>query len=200
MDLIFSLAVLVMSVVVHEVSHGTMANYLGDPTARYQGRLTLNPLSHIDPIGSVIFPMMSYLVGGVIFGWAKPVPFNPYNLRNQRWGPAFVALAGPGSNILMAAVFAMLIRYGDFLGFSAPLMQMLGVIVIINLVLAIFNAVPIPPLDGSKVLYALLPKNLYWLEEYLEAYGWFALIIFILFFWSALSPVVNLLFRLFVGI
>jgi Zn-dependent protease len=198
-DLFFSLAVLMMSVVVHEVSHGTMANYLGDPTARYQGRLTLNPLKHIDPVGSIIFPMLSYLMGGVIFGWAKPVPFNPFNLRNQRWGPALVAFAGPASNILIAAVFSAFIRYGDVLKFSGSFMQMLSVIVVVNLVLAVFNTVPIPPLDGSKVLYAFLPRHLYWLEEYMEAYGWFVLMIFVLFFWGAVSPVVNFLFRLFIG-
>jgi Zn-dependent protease len=199
LDFIFSLAVLVMSVVIHEVSHGAMANRLGDPTARYLGRLTLNPIKHIDPVGSVIVPIASYLLGGVIFGWAKPVPYNPYNLRNQKWGPALVAAAGPGANLLLAVIFALVIRYGVALGLPSAFFQMASVIVIVNLVLATFNLVPIPPLDGSKILYAVLPRNLYWLEEYLEQYGWMILIFFIMFFWSALSPVVYALFRLLVG-
>lgn len=200
LDFIFSLAILIMSVVIHEVSHGAMANWLGDPTARYLGRLTLNPAKHIDPVGSVIVPIASYLLGGVIFGWAKPVPYNPYNLRDQKWGPALVAAAGPGANLTLAVIFALVIRYGVAFGLPSAFFDMASVIVIVNLVLAIFNLVPIPPLDGSKILYALLPQSLYWLEEYLEQYGWMILILFIFFFWSALSPVVYFLFRLLVGI
>ncbi|MBI5742441.1 MAG: site-2 protease family protein [Candidatus Niyogibacteria bacterium] len=200
LDFFFSLAVLVMSVVIHEVAHGAMANRLGDPTARYLGRLTLNPAKHIDPVGSVIVPIASYLLGGVIFGWAKPVPYNPYNLRDQKWGPALVAAAGPLSNLSLAVLFAMIIRYGVALGLSAAFFQMASVIVIVNLVLAIFNLVPIPPLDGSKILYAVLPRDLYWLEEYLEQHGWIILLVFIFFFWSALSPIVYYLFRALIGI
>ena len=95
MDFLFIIIVLIMSVVVHEVSHGYAALSLGDPTAKYQGRLTLNPISHLDPVGSLLVPLLGYLLGGFVVGWAKPVPFNPYNLRNQRWGEAYVAAAGP---------------------------------------------------------------------------------------------------------
>ena len=199
LDLIFALAVLMMSVVVHEVSHGTMASYLGDPTARYSGRLTLNPVKHIDPVGSIIVPIASYLLGGIIFGWAKPVPFNPYNLRGGKWGPALVAAAGPLSNLSMALVFAIVMRYAISWHVAPAFYQITAMIVMINLVLAIFNLVPIPPLDGSKILYAVLPRNLYWLEAYLEAYGWIFLLLFIMFFWGAIAPIISFLFRLLVG-
>jgi Zn-dependent protease len=110
LSVIFSIAVLIMSVVVHEVSHGYAAERLGDPTARLQGRLTLNPLSHLDPVGSFLVPFLTYATTGVAFGWAKPVPYNPYNLRNQKWGEAIVAAAGPISNLIIAFLFGMLIR------------------------------------------------------------------------------------------
>lgn len=200
LDFIFSLTVLIMSVVIHEVSHGTAANYLGDSTARYLGRLTLNPVKHIDLLGSIIVPISTYLLGGVIFGWAKPVPFNPYNLRNQKWGPALVAAAGPVSNIMTAFVFAIIIRFGGALGLPLAFFEMASIIVLINLVLAIFNLVPIPPLDGSKILYAFLPRNLYWLEEYLETYGWIGLLFFIFFFWGAIAPIIYFIFRLLIGV
>src|SRR3989338_6906383 len=99
LDFIFSIAVLIMSVVIHEVSHGLAANALGDPTAKYDGRLTLNPLKHLDPVGSVLLPVFTYLIGGFIFGWAKPVPYNPYNLKNQRWGPPLGGRGRPPSHL-----------------------------------------------------------------------------------------------------
>src|SRR5262245_29317731 len=110
MDFLFIIIILIMSVVVHEVSHGFAALALGDPTAKYAGRLTLNPFYHLDPIGSVLVPILGYLSGGIIIGWAKPVPFNPYNLRDARWGEALVALAGPVSNIILAIIFSLIIR------------------------------------------------------------------------------------------
>src|SRR5687768_676502 len=110
MEIIFGIAVLILSIIVHEVAHGVAADRLGDPTARYAGRLTLNPISHIDPVGSIVLPLITYFSGGFIFGWAKPVPYNPYNLRNGTWGEALVALAGPTSNIALALVFGLLIR------------------------------------------------------------------------------------------
>ena len=155
-DFVFSIAVLIMSVVIHEVSHGYAADSLGDPTARLAGRLTLNPLKHLDPFGSVLLPALTYLFGGFIFGWAKPVPYNPYNLKNQRWGPAVVAGAGPLANILIALIFGLAVRFfGNFL--AAGFVQIALAIIFINLILAIFNLVPIPPLDGSKILFAALP-------------------------------------------
>ena len=116
-DLIFSIAVLIMSIVIHEVSHGYAAYALGDPTAKYADRLTLNPFKHLDMTGSVIVPFITYMMGGFIFGWAKPVPYNPYNLKNQKWGPAIVGVAGPLSNFVTAAFFGTIIRFGGGMPF-----------------------------------------------------------------------------------
>ncbi|MDP3784865.1 MAG: site-2 protease family protein [bacterium] len=197
-DFIFSIAILIMSIVIHEVSHGVTANLLGDPTAKYEGRLTLNPLKHLDPFGSVLLPVVTYMIGGFIFGWAKPVPYNPYNLKNQRWGPALVGGAGPASNILVALVFALVLRA---VSVSAPasLVAILTTIVFINILLAVFNLVPIPPLDGSKVLFALLPERFSNFQFFLEQYGFMILLLFIFVFWRYLIPLVFLLFRVFVG-
>lgn len=198
-DLIFAVAVLIMSVVIHEVSHGHVANFLGDPTARYAGRLTLNPLKHLDPFGSVILPAITFLFGGFIFGWAKPVPYNPYNLKDQKWGPAYVASAGPASNLLVAAVFGGVIRASEWIFIPAGFLQLAGSIVFINIILAVFNLVPIPPLDGSKVLFALLPYQWMHIQRFLEQWGIMLLLIFIFFFFQSILPVVFLLFRLFTG-
>ena len=200
-EFLFAIAVLIMSVVIHEVSHGFSANALGDPTARLQGRLTLNPLKHLDPIGSIIVPAITYLVGGFIFGWARPVPYNPYNLKNQKWGPGAVAAAGPLANILMAIIFGLIVRFGAANGFIVgAFLEIIILIVFINIILAIFNLVPIPPLDGSKVLFAFLPYRWRSLQIFLEQYGFLLLLIFILFFWSIILPVVFGLFRLITGL
>ena len=199
---IFQVAVLVMSVVVHEVSHGFVAYALGDPNAKYQGRLTLNPIPHIDPVGSVILPFFLALFHLPVIGWAKPVPYNPYNLKNQKWGPGLVAAAGPLSNVFIAVVFGLVLRFGEFLSpmFSQAFFEFLVLIVATNLVLAIFNLVPIPPLDGSKVLFALLPYRLTYIQEFLEQYGWVMLIAFIVYFSDVIFPLVALLFRLITGV
>ncbi|NCN52597.1 site-2 protease family protein [Candidatus Parcubacteria bacterium] len=152
--------VLILSIVIHEVSHGYAANWLGDPTARLAGRLTLNPIKHIDPVGSVLVPALLLLSSaGILFGWAKPVPYNPYNLRNQKWGDTIVAAAGPGINILIAVIFAVIIRAAVPLGLSGSFIELSSYIVYINILLALFNLIPIPPLDGSKVLLGFLPFN-----------------------------------------
>jgi Zn-dependent protease len=158
-DTLFALAVLVFSVILHEVAHGYMANWLGDPTARLQGRLTLNPLKHIDPVGSVILPGILLITNSpMLIGYAKPVPYNPYNLQSKH-GETLVAAAGPGTNILLALIFGLGIRFfGADLGQS--LFEAFAVIVYINIVLAVFNLIPIPPLDGSKVLSGILPGPL----------------------------------------
>ncbi len=200
-DLIFSIAVLIMSVVVHEVSHGFVANMLGDPTARILGRLTLNPIKHLDPVGSFFVPVLLALANAPVFGWAKPVPYNPYNLKGK-FGDAKVAAAGPLSNLLLAVVFGLVLRYAVSFGISpdAPAMRILDVIVVINILLAVFNLIPIPPLDGSKVLFSFLPYQLRGLQEFLERY-WLIFIAFILFFlWNILAPVVALLYHLIVGV
>jgi Zn-dependent protease len=155
--LIFFLLALIFSIIIHEVSHGYVAEMLGDPTARLQGRLTLNPIPHIDPLGSLLVPGILVLTQApFLFGWAKPVPYNPYNLRNQKWGEAMVAAAGPGINVLLAVVFGLVIRFGAG-SLSDTFIQLAGVIVLVNIMLAIFNMLPIPPLDGSKVLRSTLP-------------------------------------------
>lgn len=152
---------LILSVVIHEMAHGHAANWLGDPTARLAGRLSPNPLVHLDPLMSVIIPGLLILSGSpILFGAAKPVPYNPYNFRNQRWGEAIVAVAGPLSNIVIALIFAGLIRSADVLGLSASFVELAIGIIALNIFLALFNMIPIPPLDGSKILPRLLPYAL----------------------------------------
>ncbi len=149
---------LIMSIVLHEMAHGYAANALGDPTARLQGRLSPNPLVHIDPLGSVILPALLFFSGaGFIFGWAKPVPYNPYNLNDQRYGEAKVAAAGPAMNIVLALIFGALLRLAEPLAFNEAFQALAAYIIFINILLAFFNMLPIPPLDGSKILSALLP-------------------------------------------
>jgi len=197
---IFEGLILIFSIVIHEVSHGYMAEKLGDPTARLAGRLTLNPISHIDPLGSVLLPLFTFFTTGTIFGWAKPVPYNPYNLRNGRMGELLVAFAGPLSNLSIAAVFSVLIRIGAAYGtFGDSAIQIFAVVVIVNISLALFNLIPIPPLDGSKILFSLLPLDYSGVRTFLERYS-LALIIALLFFWSSISVLALLVFQLFTGI
>jgi len=161
---IFDLAMiiaLIFSVVLHEMAHGYAANWLGDPTARLQGRLSANPLVHIDPMMSVILPGLLIFSGSpFLFGAAKPVPYNPYNFTNQKWGEAIVAAAGPAANVVIAIVFAILIRSADVLGLSTTFIELAFHIIILNIFLALFNLVPIPPLDGSKIFPRFLPYSL----------------------------------------
>jgi Zn-dependent protease len=198
-NFIFSIIIVIMSVVVHEVSHGYAADALGDPTPRLQGRLTLNPLKHLDLFGSVLFPALSYMVGGIIFGWAKPVMINPYNLKAKKWGEAIVAFAGPLSNIVLAVIFSMLVRYADVFGLSQAFVTFSMTIIIMNIVLAIFNLIPIPPLDGSKILFAILPQRFMNIRFKLEQYGFLIVLMFIIFFGQLLNPVIGFLLRVFVG-
>ncbi len=204
-EIIFLIAILVMSVVIHEVSHGVVANWLGDPTARLQGRLTLNPVSHIDPMGSLILPGILALSGSpLLFGWAKPVPYNPYNFqRGGKWAEALVAGAGPASNLLIALIFGMAFRFG-----LVPMEAMeLGLyLVSINVLLAIFNMIPIPPLDGSKVLASLLPYPLSlsydkfrtWLE-WNPFLGFGIVLVGVLLFGNVLSAIVLSIVRIIIG-
>ena len=186
---IFSLVVLLFSVMIHELAHGYVANSLGDPTAKYEGRLTLNPLKHLDPFGSVILPLLLLLATqgqGPIFGWAKPVPINPYNFKDQKWGTLKVSIAGPATNFGIAIIFGLLIRFADFLptqvGFQiAPLIQLLGIVVFYNFLWGIFNLVPIPPLDGSWILFRFLPQGWEKVKRVLQQYGLYILIFFIFF-------------------
>jgi Zn-dependent protease len=201
LDFIFSIVILIFSVVVHEVSHGFTAYKLGDNTAKYQGRLTLNPLKHLEWFGSFILPIITYVSGGFILGWAKPVPYNPYNLSNQKWGEALVALAGPLSNIFIAIIFGILVRF-DGLGILSGLafVKLAYFIVSINITLALFNLVPIPPLDGSKILFSIFPNSMYNYRNMLERSGPIILIIFVLFFSEILRPITIWLFSVITGV
>jgi Zn-dependent protease len=200
---------LILSIVLHEVAHGYAANWLGDPTARLAGRLSPNPLVHIDPLGSVIVPALLFFSGaGVLFGWAKPVPYNPYNLNNQKWGDAIVAAAGPATNILLALIFGILIRLGGVLDLSPSFLQLSGYIVFINILLALFNLIPFPPLDGSKVIEPFLPYQLKMayrnLAMFMERYGFVVLIIAVLvllqFIWPYLFYAVTTVASLVTGL
>lgn len=158
LDQIFVIIIIMFSAVIHEVMHGVAADYLGDKTARYAGRLTLNPIPHLDPFGSVILPMLFALSNSpIFFGWAKPVPYNPYNLRPSRYSEAIVAGAGPASNLVIALVFGIMIRLGVL---PAEVSAVVFIIVVVNCMLFLFNLIPVPPLDGSKVLQAFLPRSM----------------------------------------
>lgn len=183
---IFTIVVLIFSIIIHEVAHGYAAYALGDPTAKLSGRLTMNPLPHIDPIGSVLLPGLLVLTNaGILFGWAKPVPYNPYNLKNQRWGEAIVGVAGVATNLLLAVVFAIIARVAYGSGADA-FGDLSAVVVYVNLFLGLFNLIPFPPLDGFTVLRGILPPRLALsfrnFEERLLGGGFFALLIFLIVF------------------
>ncbi len=198
---VISIIILIFSVIIHEVSHGFMADYLGDPTPRLQGRLTLNPLKHIDPIGSILVPLVTFFTAGFAFGWAKPVVYNPYNLKDKRRGEFLIAVAGPASNLFIALIFGLLIRFGASLSFiTAPLLEVVSYVVIINIVLAVFNLIPLPPLDGSKLFLAFLPNQYGRFRLLLERIGPIFIIIVALFLWQVVSPAIPLIFRAITGI
>lgn len=204
-DGIFYIVVLIMSVVVHEFAHGYTAYLLGDNTARLSGRLTLNPLKHLDPFGSVILPLLLYFStqGTFLIGWAKPVPYNPANLRNQKKGTLLVAIAGVLANLIVALVFGLLIRFAPYIiseSFLSPFYKISTIIVLLNLVLVFFNLIPIPPLDGSKVLFSFLPYKYKYIENFLEKWGMFVLLFFIIFLWSKVSPIIFITFKLITGL
>lgn len=183
--------VLLFSVIVHEVAHGYIALLNGDPTAKMLGRITLNPAPHIDPVGTIILPLLLLMThAGIIFGWAKPVPVNPLNYRNYRWGEFAVSAAGPVSNLVLAALFSALVK----IGFNNPgLMQMAYFGVSINIFLALFNLIPIPPLDGSHILALFLPRELARLYAYLQPVGF--ILILILFYTGIMGALLMPLYR-----
>lgn len=200
---IFYVIVLIMSVVVHEVAHGYTAFLLGDNTAKNSGRLTLNPIKHLDIFGSVILPLLLVMINaGFVIGWAKPVPYNPANLKDEKRGTLYVAIAGIIANLVLAIFFGLLIRFAPILGIpiSDSFIQITSIIVILNLVLALFNLIPIPPLDGSKILFAFLPYKYRHLENFLEKWGMLVLLFFIIFLWMKVSPFIKVMYHLLTGL
>ncbi|MCX6751466.1 MAG: site-2 protease family protein [Candidatus Nomurabacteria bacterium] len=201
MDTIFFIAILIMSVVIHEVSHGFVALRFGDKTALYAGRLTLNPLKHLDLFGSIILPAFLVLThSSFLFGWAKPVPYNPNNLTNRKWGTIAVAAAGILANLFLAIFFGLILRFSLNSIVSTSFVSVISSIVLINLGLAIFNLIPIPPLDGSKILFSLLPNSLYSVVAFLEQYSLVLILVFIIFFADSLFPILSYLFQLITGL
>jgi len=201
MDAVFYIAILVMSIVMHEVSHGFMAEYFGDKTARYAGRLTLNPLKHLDLFGSVLLPVLLVISNApFLFGWAKPVPYNPDNLSNRKWGTIWVAAAGVLANFSIAFLFGVIIRLSSGMILPDAFYFITSVIVVINLALGIFNLVPIPPLDGSKILFSFLPFSFSKAVMFFEQYSLALLLLFIVFFADYLSPILAYLFTLITGL
>ncbi len=165
------IVILIISVIIHEMAHGYAANWLGDPTARLAGRLSANPLVHLDPLMSVILPGLLLVTGSpILFGAAKPVPYNPYNFTNQKWGEAIVAAAGPAANFAIAGIFALLIRFSEVLSLSESFISLAFGVIMLNIFLAFFNLVPIPPLDGSKILPQFLPYSLRMKYESFRSY------------------------------
>lgn len=187
------------AITVHEVAHGWVAYRLGDPTAKMLGRLTLNPIKHIDPVGTIAVPLLLLWVGGFIFGWAKPVPITWQNFKHKRRDVILVSVAGPISNFIMACFWALLLRFIPSTALPFVLMCQIGVIV--NIVLGVLNLIPIPPLDGSRVVSSLLPRRTAYYYDKIEPYGFFVLLG--LYFIGALSyimePPIKFFFRLLLG-
>jgi Zn-dependent protease len=200
---IFEFLILIFSAVLHEVAHGYEAERLGDDTARRAGRLTLNPLKHIDPFGSVILPILLFIGtnGAFFFAAAKPVPYDPRNLKDPRWGGAKIALAGPATNFLLAIIFGIAVRLAAFMPVSDLFVELLALVVLVNIVLGLFNLVPIPPLDGSRVLFAILPQteDVIRAMHFLERWGIIIVLFFAFFGFQFIQPVIGWIFTLFTG-
>lgn len=193
-NLVYYFIIIIPSAIIHEIAHGAMALHLGDPTARDAGRLTLNPLAHIDVWGTILMPISLFLISGgsFMFAYAKPVPYNPYNIKNK-YGELLVAIAGPISNFVLAVIFALSYR---FLPFNELARSFLSILVFANIALAVFNLVPIPPLDGSKILYLFIPKKNFALRIFLEKYGLFLLLFFLFFGFSFIAPIISFIYDL----
>jgi Zn-dependent protease len=179
---------ILFAITLHEAAHGYVARYFGDNTAYLQGRISLNPLRHIDPVGTVLLPLMTLILGGILFGWAKPVPVNFSALRNPKKDMLWVALAGPASNMVMALAWAILFKFSAAAPdnyFAEPLMGMAVVGIKINVILIVLNLLPLPPLDGGRIAVSLLPYKMAWQLSRIEPYGMFILI------FLAITPVLG---------
>lgn len=192
MFITITLVVIVISVILHEVAHAYVSYWLGDDTAKLNNRLSLNPIRHIDPILSILLPLTLAIVGAPIFGGAKPVPYNPANIRGGEWGAAIVAISGPLINLLLAFAgycVSVIINSES----TSPVGIMITMIIMVNLGFFVFNMIPIPPLDGSRVLYALAPDYARRTLEFLEQYGLFVILAIVVFFqdWLARLLIVS---------
>ncbi len=199
---ILYIIILIMSIVLHETAHGYMAEYLGDPTARLQGRLTLNPIKHLDLFGSILLPGLLIIMGSpLLLGWAKPVPFNQYNFkRHRKWGSALVALAGPVSNILFALIFSGILRILALVGELNPAFILIGVIIVLlNITLALFNLIPVPPLDGHHILFAFIPERFNNIKQLIHRYQFVLLLVVVFFGARFIQPAVLALVNIFLG-
>jgi len=200
---VFEFIVLIFSAVLHEVAHGFEADHLGDDTARRAGRLTLNPLKHMDLFGSFLMPLSLFIISGgtFFFAAAKPVPYDPRNLKYPRSGSAKIALAGPATNLCLAVIFGIAVRIFSYLPVSDFFIELLGIVAYLNILLAVFNCIPIPPLDGSRVLFAALPqtRTTFRVAAFLERYGMFIVLFFAFFGFQLLIPLVSSLFTLVTG-
>lgn len=201
---IFYFIVLILSIMVHEVAHGLLAEQEGDPTARLLGRITLNPLKHIDWVGSILLPLVLILThAGFVIGWAKPVPYVPENLKRGNKSLMLVSIAGIVTNLIIATFFGLFLRAGLYFGFVTSSMATLATIVIlVNTVLALFNSIPLAPLDGFNFLTAVLPHNFKTRKflQQLEAFSLPILLLFIVFGWGILSPIVTGFYHLLTGL
>lgn len=194
---IFSIVILILSIMFHELAHGTVADRLGDPTPRLMGRLTLNPFAHLEWLGSFVVPLLCIVSGtGFIIGWAKPVPFNLAQIKYKRWGPAMIAVAGPLMNIAIALLCTLVFRVVYATGLNASFVTLLAQVVVINISLAVFNLIPIPPLDGHHILGSLFPSFKIWSDRVTARYGIILLVIVLFFAGSVISPVVAFVSRI----
>ena len=191
LSLFIVLAVVVFSVILHELSHGVVAYWLGDDTAKNAGRLTFNPIKHIDPFMSILVPVVLYLLKAPVFGGAKPVPINSYNLKWREWGMALVAIAGPATNFLLALLSFLIGHFTGYLyGAGGEIVRFIFTeLVFINLGFMIFNLIPIPPLDGSRVLYAIAPDGFRNILASMERYGFIMVYMLIFLFGEVFSNI-----------